>query len=302
MRLFVGRRFLALCGKFLQAKEPAEGERDALGWLAVAVQNCSQLADARRFLLDQKRPLMAHLSAALGKSRSVQRRRGIAAIVRNCLLEPEHHNWLIEPPVSLVASILRCLVSGRASLDSDEMRALPLAAREAAMDENHQAESDAETRVLLLESLVALCTHGLNNERIKAWGAYAVVRELERFEKDERVHEQILEAVDILVRDREGFPRVAASATLSEREKQEMANARTPADIQREILALNEEEKALEKCAQCGKGGSEEDPLMRCTGCFSIAFCSRKCQVAKWKEHKPKCLEIQKRDKKTEES
>ena len=297
---FVGRRFLALCGKLLSSKEPTEpGARDAIGWLAVVVQNCSQLEDARRFLLDKNRSIMAHLSQALLKFKTAQRRRGVAGTIRNCLLDTAHHTWLVEPPVNLIQSVLICLVSGKGAFDDDEKRAMPIEVREASFDLNHTPDSDAQTRAFVTESLCLLCTHGIIAERIKLWSGYPIIRELERFEKDEEVQSHIFSAVDLLVREHDDFlihKKAVKGSTLSEREKELNENQKTPADLQREILALTEEERALTQCCKCGGKGSDAEPLMRCTGCYSIAFCSKKCQVAKWKEHKTKCLEIQQRN------
>jgi len=62
-------------------------------------------------------------------------------------------------------------------------------------------------------------------------------------------------------------------------------------------LSLVEEEKQLGVCANCGK----TENLARCTGCFAVAFCGKKCQIAQWKSHKDKCFEIQQRNKKWDE-
>lgn len=303
---FVGRRFLALCGKFLSSSEKQDpGARDPLAWLAIVIQNCSQVVDARRFLLDRNRKIMSHLSRALIKFKSVPRRRGVAATIRNCLMDTDHHSWLVEPPVNLIQSILVSLVNGKASYDDDEKRAMPVEVREAAFNVEHKAEPDSETRRYLVESLNLLCFHGIIAERIKLWSGYPIIRELERFEKDEEVMKEIYSAVDLLVRDHDDFlaaKRVQAGATLSEREKKQLEGGpKSAADLQREILALTEEEKQLAECFHCKKTGTEEEPLMRCTGCYSVSFCSKKCQIAKWKEHKPTCLELQKRNKQWEE-
>ena len=280
---FAGRKFLALCGKFLASKEKDE-KRDALGWLASVLQNCSQLEESRKFLLDPKRSIMSHLSEALVSCKTVRRRRGIAATIRNCLFETSQHGWLVEPPVNLLRNVLTVLVDGRGNLDGDEKRALPVEVREAAFDVEHY-ERDAETRRLLLESIVLLCTQPLIAEKIKQWSGYPIMRELERFEKDDAAMEQIHTAVDLLVREHEG---------LKKAEKQEgtkksvVDKEKEIEELQREILRMNEEDKALSVCNNCGKSAPEVK-LSRCTGCFNVSFCSRKCQVAKWKEHKPVC-------------
>jgi len=43
--------------------------------------------------------------------------------------------------------------------------------------------------------------------------------------------------------------------------------------------------KALRECGQCGK----EEDLQNCSRCKVIAYCSRECQLAHWKQHKLVC-------------
>ncbi len=319
---FAGRRFLALVAKFLSSKEKTE-ERDPFGWLALVLQNCSQVVDARRFLLDKNRSVMTHLSDALRRFKTTRRRRGIAATIRNCLLETEHHSWLVEPPVNIVQSILIGLVSSKGNFSDDEKRAMPPDVREAVFDPTQEVErgiydlfiylflvvflsplfflkveKDDETRCSLVESVVAICFHGVIAERLKLWSGYAIIRELERFERCEQVIIEIHSAIDLLVREHDDFlrqRRLAAAPVTANAAAPPVA--KTTAELQKEILDIVEEEKQLAKCANCGK----TENLARCTGCFAVSFCGRTCQVANWKVHKERCLEIQERNKKWDE-
>lgn len=55
------------------------------------------------------------------------------------------------------------------------------------------------------------------------------------------------------------------------------------------LSAVLSEDQARGRCASCfeviagGGGGS------RCSGCKRIWYCSRKCQQADWREHRPEC-------------
>lgn len=159
-------------------------------------------------------------------------------------------------------------------------------------------EKDDETRLFLVQSLVAICFHGVVAERIKLWSGYPIVRELERFERCDPVVIEIHSAIDLLVREHDDFLRQRRLAELPV-----VANAAPPpavkstADLQKEILNLVEEEKKLAVCANCGK----KENLARCTGCYSVSFCGRKCQMEQWKNHKDTCFEIQARNKKWDE-
>jgi len=46
-------------------------------------------------------------------------------------------------------------------------------------------------------------------------------------------------------------------------------------------------------CATCGSHCTETKPLMRCTGCSSVWYCSRECQAADWKVHRSFCKLLQ---------
>lgn len=50
-------------------------------------------------------------------------------------------------------------------------------------------------------------------------------------------------------------------------------------------------------CASCQAGYGINPPFpesgMLCGGCKNVHYCDRKCQRAHWKEHKPKCKEME---------
>jgi hypothetical protein len=54
------------------------------------------------------------------------------------------------------------------------------------------------------------------------------------------------------------------------------------------MRSLNE----LEGCTKCGKYRSEGIQLLKCSGCRITLYCSRECQRAHWKTHKPDCKRI----------
>lgn len=46
-------------------------------------------------------------------------------------------------------------------------------------------------------------------------------------------------------------------------------------------------DKASGGCERCGKAGKPK--LLNCSACQSVKYCSRDCQMADWKRHKPRC-------------
>lgn len=298
---FAGRRFLSLVGKFLSSKESEGGARDPFAWLAMVLQNCSQSEDARKYILDQKRSVMGHMVNALLQSgvKSVRRRRGIIATLRNCLLDTVHHGWLTEPPINLHRAVLILLVHGRGTFDDAEKRAMPVELRDAVFDANHEPEADAESRRLLVECISTLCYHATVAAKVKAVSAYPILRELERFEKDSGVTDRIYDCVELLLRDHESSSALSVAApdpvksapTLDAGAPAEPQ--KTSASIQKEILEIVADEKALEECAVCHKAPPAVKSLARCTGCLAVAYCGRAHQSQHWASHKDTCLKKQ---------
>ena len=51
------------------------------------------------------------------------------------------------------------------------------------------------------------------------------------------------------------------------------------------------------KCAICGVNKSDQQKLLKCSGCFSARYCSVQHQKEHWKTHKSLCKEIAARNK-----
>lgn len=51
-------------------------------------------------------------------------------------------------------------------------------------------------------------------------------------------------------------------------------------------------------CAKCGVKDSEDVTLLKCKGCKTTVYCSRKCQKAHWSLHKPECKRLMTKIKK----
>jgi hypothetical protein len=44
----------------------------------------------------------------------------------------------------------------------------------------------------------------------------------------------------------------------------------------------------IQSCAMCEKLGSPSAPLLRCSGCGLVRYCSKACQAKHWKQHNHK--------------
>ncbi|KAI1149109.1 hypothetical protein F4825DRAFT_469448 [Nemania diffusa] len=61
-------------------------------------------------------------------------------------------------------------------------------------------------------------------------------------------------------------------------------------DMSGDAIATGAGASSGEGCQSCGKDKQEDGSgLLNCTGCRKVKYCSRECQRADWKKHKPVC-------------
>lgn len=104
-------------------------------------------------------------------------------------------------PVDVLPHLLLPLCDGRelAKLDMEDQEALPDECQ--LIDEDKRRESDPALRLMLVDSLLLLCTTLYGRQCLRARGAYIVVREAHLEENDEKVAEAVVRLVNILKRD-----------------------------------------------------------------------------------------------------
>lgn len=143
---------------------------------------------------------------------------------RNLLFLKSEHKTLLAPPthipegkgahvealasvkrpsadLDILPSLLIPLVNGKevAELDMEDQESLPEACQ--LPSEDKQREKDPALRLMLVESLLLLCTTLYGRECSRHRGVYIVVREAHLREEDERITEAVVRLVNILKRD-----------------------------------------------------------------------------------------------------
>jgi len=178
---------------------PVRG-KDEWQYVASILCNISQLEKGREVLTKKPGSVLERLLDEL-KSKNPIRRRGIVSTVRNCCFEEGLHDWLLYE-LRLVPKILYLLsgpeelaIEERAKLDSDLLCSLEIEGI------NKIREPQAEIRLLLIETLVLLCSTVENRNFLRAQQVYPIIRNTDLVETDENVSETIYRLVNFLQRD-----------------------------------------------------------------------------------------------------
>uniref|UniRef100_H2XL93 Protein HGH1 homolog n=2 Tax=Ciona intestinalis TaxID=7719 RepID=H2XL93_CIOIN len=173
----------------------------SMDYLAAFFSNLTQLPEVRQFFLDQSKIRINQLFPFLTYKKSVKRRGGIAATIRNCCFEYESHDWLLSEDVDLLPHLLLPL-AGAEEFDDDDNDRLPLDLQYLPSDK--QREEDPDVRVILVEALTLLCATQSGRAYVKDKNTYVIMRELYRWETENDntdVAETCEKLVQILISD-----------------------------------------------------------------------------------------------------
>ena len=139
------------------------------------------------------------------------RRGGVISALKNVLFVKHAHKLLLapapgamdedRPSLDILPYILMPLIDGHelAKVDLEDQESLPEACQ--LVDESKPREKDSALRLMLVESLLLLCTSHYGRESLRNRGAYIVVREAHLAEPKEQITEAIVRLVNLLKRD-----------------------------------------------------------------------------------------------------
>lgn len=88
------------------------------------------------------------------------------------------------------------------TLSDEEQFSLPDALQ--LLPDTHRSERDGALRLMLIESLLLLCTTFHGRKVMRERGVYYVVREMHKGEEEERIGEAVLRLVNLLQREESG--------------------------------------------------------------------------------------------------
>eukprot|EP00727_Mastigamoeba_balamuthi_P013789 m51a1_g9032 hypothetical protein (391) ;mRNA; f:228899-230437 len=160
--------------------------------VAFVVTNLSQNAECRKKLLPM---LSASKANYLDKDPEI--RRSCFSTIRNLCFDKENHEMLLKEPNDVLSMLLVAL-RGRKELDEKDTKGMPEAAKAP-----RDRDSDLETRKIVLDSLVLLCTERNTREQLREKQVYPIVRDYDLEEEDAYCKGRIVDIVDFLIRDEE---------------------------------------------------------------------------------------------------
>jgi hypothetical protein len=139
------------------------------------------------------------------KNGSCIRRGGAAAAIKNCLLDVNHHDEILNREEMaeangaffLIGALASRLLSPESKLDEEELQKLPMELR--ILDRN--PESDRAIRAIIIESLIALGTTRRGRDCMRKKSIYPILREWHKIESEECLSELLVRLVELLIRD-----------------------------------------------------------------------------------------------------
>lgn len=151
--------------------------------LAVVLGNVSRIPVARDMLLEPERAMLAALLPQLS-ARSPVRRRGVAALIRNCALfatsgEPGAAaalNHMLSPGLGLVTALLLPLAGPSRRYTADEREGMTEVL--ARTGDEKCREPDSSVRLAICETLLSLARARVGRDALRDAKAYYVVRAL----------------------------------------------------------------------------------------------------------------------------
>lgn len=111
--------------------------------LGSILANLSQNFRFRKHILNHEKRTIERLLSFISYPDSVVRRKGVAATIKNCTFDVEHHEWLLSENVDILPYLLLPLADNT-EFDDDDNEKLPIELQ--FLPEDKQRESDPEIR------------------------------------------------------------------------------------------------------------------------------------------------------------
>ncbi|EDV29347.1 uncharacterized protein TRIADDRAFT_19950 [Trichoplax adhaerens] len=166
--------------------------------VAAILANVTQVQAARRWILDKDKLIIQKCLPYTQYYDNAIRRRGLIAVIKNCCFESDCNEWLLGEEIDILPHLLLPL-AGPEELKQEETDRLPLDLQY--LGEDKVREPEADLRIMLIESLMQLCATKPCRMYIREKMAYAILRELHQWDKNEDVLSTCEKLIQILIGD-----------------------------------------------------------------------------------------------------
>ncbi|XP_078064021.1 protein HGH1 homolog isoform X3 [Mustelus asterias] len=199
-----------------------------LHYLGPLLSNLTQLAEARKFILDKDRCVIQRLLPYTQYQDSSVRRGGVVGTLRNCCFDHSYHQWLLGNDVDILPFLLLPL-AGPEELSEEEMEGLPVDLQY--LPEDKQREKDPDIRKMLLEAINLLAATRSGRKMVKGKNAYVILREFHKWEQELDVGAACEKLIEVLISDE------------PEAGMENLLELEIPQDIERKLRLQDEEEQ-----------------------------------------------------------
>lgn len=157
------------------------------------------VVECRRYLSEGEHSIFLRLLSFINDS-SYVKRGGVCVIVKNCLLEVDRHQTILEDhDDTLLAALLGRLVHPECEFSEDELDKMLL---EISLEHrNTPAEPDSAIREMIVESLIALGTTFEGRAILREKEVYPIIREVHKHETEDVLRGGMEIVVEYIIRD-----------------------------------------------------------------------------------------------------
>lgn len=179
--------------------EIATSPKQKFDFLFSVLADMTLSAECRRYLSEGDHPIFLRLLTFINDS-SYVKRGGVAVIVKNCLLEVDCHQTILEDhDDTLLAALLGRLVHSECEFSDEDLDKMLL---EISLEHrNTPSESDPAIREMVIESLIALGTTYEGRVILREKEVYPIIRECHKLETDDALRGGMEIIVEYIIRD-----------------------------------------------------------------------------------------------------
>lgn len=179
--------------------EIATSPKQKFDFLFSVLADMTLTAECRRYLSEGDQPIFLRLLTFVNDS-SYVKRGGVAVVVKNCLLEVDRHQTILEDhDDTLLAALLGRLVHPECVFSEEELDKMLL---EISLEHrNTPSESDPAIREMIIESLIALGTTYEGRVILREKEVYSIIRECHKHETDDTLRGGMEIIVEYIIRD-----------------------------------------------------------------------------------------------------